>query len=592
MVKTMFRKFIQLLVLLSITLGIFININNTIVYADGENYVCFELLGGTSSTITMIRRYESGTAVTGSPLSDLDDYHYDVAKLEYSYDKNDWFPFNVGENLSDSNTTKVEINSTNSKVYFRAIKSRGDNFRQYKLYESDLAGGLVFDYYNYRFNITDGEVKLSGDSNYLFSKDGNIKDKNGNDYLPHYAMAGLFSNCTGLVDASDFILGATLNNILTFEKNPDDTGLSIPDKGIHADGQYYGMFRGCTSLKSIPELPATILTTQCYKYMFEGCASLTAADLPTLNWELIPSDSVVQMFANCSNIELHYDSTKYGLYPHHEGDSPPSSSGKFTTPYTIPKSGYKGDSYIDNVANMFTGCKTSGGATIGSGNLASSIVYGQALYFYIAPELKITYDANGADSGNVPEDNDVHEPYSNPIAKGNEGNLVKAGYEFDGWNTQADGNGITYKANDPIATVNDTVLYDEDLTLYAKWEPIEYSLDNYEFYLGDTNDLEIICKGYQNFNHFQSAHIGDDLLISSGESQNDKCKVESGSTKVTVFNSHLNTYAVGVYDIIFHYDNKGEPIKSKLYVKVRSNPPSPPSPSYNPGYSIPNTGIE
>ena len=35
------------------------------------------------------------------------------------------------------------------------------------------------------------------------------------------------------------------------------------------------MFAGCTSLQTVPELPATILTPYCYSNMFCNCKSLT-----------------------------------------------------------------------------------------------------------------------------------------------------------------------------------------------------------------------------------------------------------------------------------------------------------------------------
>jgi len=40
---------------------------------------------------------------------------------------------------------------------------------------------------------------------------------------------------------------------------------------------YYGMFRGCNSLKAIPALPAIVLNEYCYGYMFENCTSLNSA---------------------------------------------------------------------------------------------------------------------------------------------------------------------------------------------------------------------------------------------------------------------------------------------------------------------------
>ena len=61
----------------------------------------------------------------------------------------------------------------------------------------------------------------------------------------------LFSSCTGLIDASQLILPATS---LTFNC-------------------YYGMFQGCTSLTTAPELPAT-RGSGVYTFMFDGCTNL------------------------------------------------------------------------------------------------------------------------------------------------------------------------------------------------------------------------------------------------------------------------------------------------------------------------------
>ncbi len=49
---------------------------------------------------------------------------------------------------------------------------------------------------------------------------------------------------------------------------------------------------------------------------------------------------------------------------------------------------------------------------------------------------------------------------------GNSGNLVRAGYSFDGWNTQADGGGTTYQQGVEVT------MGTADVALYAKWMPI------------------------------------------------------------------------------------------------------------------------
>ncbi|MEK5232994.1 S-layer homology domain-containing protein [Lysinibacillus sp. FSL K6-0232] len=58
----------------------------------------------------------------------------------------------------------------------------------------------------------------------------------------------------------------------------------------------------------------------------------------------------------------------------------------------------------------------------------------------------ITYIGNGAEGGTVPIDSKQYQSQATITVLGNTGNLMKAGYTFVGWNTQADGKGTTYKA--------------------------------------------------------------------------------------------------------------------------------------------------
>ena len=75
----------------------------------------------------------------------------------------------------------------------------------------------------------------------------------------------------------------------------------------------------------------------------------------------------------------------------------------------------------------------------------------------------VTYDDNGADTGDVPTDtNSPYESGSTVTVLGNTGTLVKDGYTFAGWNTAADGSGTDYAAEDTFTIEADTVLY-------AKW---------------------------------------------------------------------------------------------------------------------------
>ncbi|MFJ7732878.1 S-layer homology domain-containing protein [Lysinibacillus sp. NPDC097231] len=79
------------------------------------------------------------------------------------------------------------------------------------------------------------------------------------------------------------------------------------------------------------------------------------------------------------------------------------------------------------------------------------------------PTYTVTYDGNGADGGKVPTDAKQYITQETITVLGNTGNLMKAGFTFVGWNTKADGKGVTYKVGQTIQ------MGKENLILYALW---------------------------------------------------------------------------------------------------------------------------
>ena len=65
---------------------------------------------------------------------------------------------------------------------------------------------------------------------------------------------------------------------------------------------------------------------------------------------------------------------------------------------------------------------------------------------------------------------------------GNTGNLVKTGYTFAGWNTEANGSGTEYKAGSTFTITN-------DVTLYAEWTKKSSASDGGSSDTSDPNDL-------------------------------------------------------------------------------------------------------
>ena len=105
-----------------------------------------------------------------------------------------------------------------------------------------------------------------------------------------------------------------------------------------------------------------------------------------------------------------------------------------------------------------TGTAFAPGATINS----SADVQLFAVWVLV-PTYSISYDANGATSGSAAMT--AAGISSATLLDANSGMLIKSGFTFGGWNTQADGLGTTYAAG---ATFTPTA----NVTLYAKWVTI------------------------------------------------------------------------------------------------------------------------
>jgi hypothetical protein len=122
-----------------------------------------------------------------------------------------------------------------------------------------------------------------------FDAQGNVMsllygdDFKGETTIEDYALSSLFYDGNGVKKCN--LVNA--NN------------LSLPATTL-ADYCYYGMFYGCTSLTTAPELPATTLTNYCYYYMFYGCTSLTTA--PELPATTLANYCYYGMFSGCINL--------------------------------------------------------------------------------------------------------------------------------------------------------------------------------------------------------------------------------------------------------------------------------------------------
>jgi uncharacterized repeat protein (TIGR02543 family) len=89
--------------------------------------------------------------------------------------------------------------------------------------------------------------------------------------------------------------------------------------------------------------------------------------------------------------------------------------------------------------------------------------------YYNRPEnfAIVTFDANNATRGEAPGAKKINKGES-IIIPGDNG-LVRTGYIYYGWNTQANGQGSRYIENDVFTP-------ESNITLYAEWIPITYTI--------------------------------------------------------------------------------------------------------------------
>jgi len=112
-----------------------------------------------------------------------------------------------------------------------------------------------------------------------------------------------------------------------------------------------------------------------------------------------------------------------------------------------------------NTAAAGTGTHRAPGQTFTMGS-ADVALYAQ---WSAAGTLSVSYDGNGATSGTAPVDAASYDADQTVTVLGNTGGLAYPGYQFVGWQTEADGSGTTYA---PGATF---IHGSASVTLHALW---------------------------------------------------------------------------------------------------------------------------
>lgn len=140
---------------------------------------------------------------------------------------------------------------------------------------------------------------------------GSIRDIGNYPMLFHM----LFYQNTYLTDSSDLELKATILSQDCYEfmfggcTNMTKTMDVLPATRL-ADGCYSSMYVNCQSLTKAPKLPATILRYRCYHNMFSNCKALRES--PYLPAPTLEKNSYSRMFNGCTSLSiLNINATDY-----------------------------------------------------------------------------------------------------------------------------------------------------------------------------------------------------------------------------------------------------------------------------------------
>ena len=169
--------------------------------------------------------------------------------LEYSKDKTNWTTINLDYDYHKNGSTVISNLVTNLTLSL----SVGE-----KVYFRNTSG-----YFGY--------VGNEGTHSHMFSSDENIKVR---------------GNIKSLLDYRDMV-GTTMKKGCFYEmfseanKLTDASELILPD--TVAESCYLGLFSGCSSLTSIPSLPALTMAPLCYCEMLKNTAITTPPALPSTN---------------------------------------------------------------------------------------------------------------------------------------------------------------------------------------------------------------------------------------------------------------------------------------------------------------------
>ena len=196
--------------------------------------------------------------------------------------------------------------------------------------------------------------------------------------------------------------------------------------------------------------------------------TVTSEDSYTFAAQAITADTAVAVTTASITYTITYDPGNAGTNATGMPDPNPKSytvedSFNLAGEPSWPGHEFTGWKLAANVGN-WTAATFAASAPVSSGMYGNVVLVAQ----WETVEFHVIYKANGGEGADKDDTRIISDPYNvKPIGTGaDDVNFSYAGRSFEGWNTQADGQGTAYAVGTDLSTLAN------DLTLYAQWERI------------------------------------------------------------------------------------------------------------------------
>jgi len=205
---------------------------------------------------------------------DVDSVLFNTELSSLSFDPNTNYLIEIKDNMIFLNKLLKPNKYLNQALTFKALENNSSVNLKVISGNVDLTG-IKYNKNNEGWQPLNGLIQLNENDTVAFRNTKNTLSINEENYA-QFEM-------TGLIEAD-----GNVQSLLNFSDSCQ----------IYC---FYNLFYNCSSLITVPQLPAEYMAERCYHHMFDGCTSLSSVSLELKSTHLKPS-CYQSMFANCSNL--------------------------------------------------------------------------------------------------------------------------------------------------------------------------------------------------------------------------------------------------------------------------------------------------